>query len=345
MTGAKGCQDDFAAGVIFVLNSILLILTLLGLVGAIYVWITQADLVEGQQALSVAVPEFILITAIFVSIVVMSVALLGIIATALQMKENKDIADGKIKPGEINVKPAKSAEMTVPKPAPGSKEEREAKLAAKKHKCCHLWGLAVYVLLCILAFFFLLAVSIVCGAYSDKMANFNSLDTVKDKGDQWIDTFEEKLTKQVLSLSEKYPITWDKTQETMGCCGWNVDNGTVTAFSNSTCCHNSKVITSVNVIGKLEANVAGCRKDGNEKVYTCEGIVATYIQGNLVKTSISSMALAIVQLALAICGCVVRYPQCFAYCDIKKKKSKNAVQPTEETPVQRIKPTESGGMI
>ena len=100
-------------------------MTLLGLVGAIYVWITQADLVEGQQALSVAVPEFILITAIFVSIVVMSVALLGIIATALQMKENKDIADGKIKPGEINVKPAKSAEMTVPKPAPGSKEERE----------------------------------------------------------------------------------------------------------------------------------------------------------------------------------------------------------------------------
>merc|ERR1711939_726491 len=64
----------------------------------------------------------------------------------------------------------------------------------------------------------------------------------------------------------------------------------------------------------------GCRKDSNDKVYTCEGIVASYIQGNLVKTSISSAALAIVQLALAICGCVVRYPKCFAYCDVCKKK-------------------------
>jgi len=308
MAGQKGCQDDFAAFIIFALNSILLILTILGLVGSIYVWVMQADLVEGgQQALSVAIPEFILILAIFVSCVVMSIALLGIIATALQMKENKDNRDGE-----------ETGEMEMP----GSTRQTASKKAndAAKKPCCYLWGLAVYVFLCIFAFFFLLAVAIVCGVYSDKMTNFNSLDSVKDQGNQWMGTLEEQLTKQVLSLSEKYPITWNKTQEAIGCCGWNIENGNVTAFSNSKCCHDSNVVTSVNVIGKLELDVPGCRKDSNEKVYTCEGIVASYIQGNLVKTSISSAALAIVQLALAICGCVVRYPKCFAYCDVCKKK-------------------------
>jgi len=96
MTGAKGCQDDFAAFVIFALNSILMILTILGLVWTIYVWVMQANLVQdGEQALSVAIPDFILVLATFIQCVVLSIALLGIIATALQMKENKDIADGK----------------------------------------------------------------------------------------------------------------------------------------------------------------------------------------------------------------------------------------------------------
>ena len=270
--------------------------------------------------MSVAIPEFILVTAIFGSCVVMSIALLGIIATALQMKENKDIA---------NAEKTTEIEMPAPKHKPDSTEAGDAEIVAKK-PCCHLWGLAVYVFLCIFAFFFLLAVAIVCGVYSDKMTNFNSLDNVRDQGDQWMDTLEQKLTKQVLSLSEKYPITWNKTQESIGCCGWNIENGNVTAFSNSKCCHDSNVVTSVNVIGKLELDVPGCRKDSNEKVYTCEGIVASYIQGNLVKTSISSAALAIVQLALAICGCVVRYPKCFAYCDVCKKR--DAVAPTDTAP-------------
>jgi len=326
MAGQKarqnGCQDDFAAFIIFALNSILLILTILGLVGSIYVWVMQADLVEGgQQALSVAIPEFILILAIFVSCVVMSIALLGIIATALQMKENKDNRDGE-----------ETGEMEMP----GSSRQTASKKAndAAKKPCCYLWGLAVYVFLCIFAFFFLLAVAIVCGVYSDKMTNFNSLDSVRDQGDQWMGTLEQQLTTQVLSLSEKYPITWNKTQEAIGCCGWNIENDTVTAFSNSKCCHDSNVVTSVNVIGKLELDVPGCRKDSNEKVYTCEGIVASYIQGNLVKTSISSAALAIVQLALAICGCVVRYPKCFAYCNVcKKKKSEKDATWTDEAEI------------
>jgi len=337
MAGQKarqnGCQDDFAAFIIFALNSILLILTILGLVGSIYVWVMQADLVEGgQQALSVAIPEFILITAIFVSCVVMATALLGIITTALQMKENKANRDGE-ETGEMEMPGPKHKprfQTTVAKYKPAS---RKAKLAAQK-PCCHSCGLAVYVFLCIFAFFFLLAVAVVCGVYSDKMTNFNSLDNVRDQGDQWMDTFEQKLTKQVLSLSEKYPITWNKTQEAIGCCGWNIENDTVTAFSNSKCCHDSNVVTSVNVIGKLELDVPGCRKDSNEKVYTCEGIVASYIQGNLVKTSISSAALAIVQLALAICGCVVRYPKCFAYCNVcKKKKSEKDATWTDEAEI------------
>jgi hypothetical protein len=322
MTGAKGCQDDFAAFIIFALNSVLLILTILGLVGTIYVWIMQADIVTGgEQALSVAIPEFILSTAIFASLVVMSIALLGIIATAIQMKANKDARDG--------------AEKTVPvgTHTRGGKQ-------AKKKGCCHLWGLGVYVFLCIGAFFFLLVVAIVCGVYSDKMANFNTLDTVRDKGDEWIDNFEEKLTEQVLTLSEKYPITWNNTQAAIGCCGWNIKNGTATGFTNSKCCQDSTVVTSVNVIGKFELDVAGCRKDSNDEVYTCEGIVASHIQDNLVKTSIFSAVMAIVQLALAICGCVVRYPKCFAYCDCNKKK-RDAHYTPEETPVNKFKPDET----
>merc|ERR1711943_4056 len=117
---------------IFALNSILLILTILGLVGSIYVWVMQADLVEGgQQALSVAIPEFMLVTAIFVCCVVMSIALLGIIATALQMKENKDNRDGE------------EAEMEMPA-SNRQTASKKAKDAAKK-PCCYLWGLAVYV--------------------------------------------------------------------------------------------------------------------------------------------------------------------------------------------------------
>ena len=51
-------------------------------------------MVAGQEAaLSVAIPAFMLILAIFLCVVVLSIALFGIIATALQMKENKDVSD------------------------------------------------------------------------------------------------------------------------------------------------------------------------------------------------------------------------------------------------------------
>jgi len=330
MAGKKDCNDGFAALIIIALNSLLLIMTILGLVGIIYVWVMQSDIpTGGEQALSVAIPEFILVTAIFLTIVVMSISLFGIIATALQMKENKHADDVKKMP-ELDEKDGK----------------QNGKLAHKKHPCCHLWGLGVYVFLCILAFFFLLAVAVVCGVYSDKMTQFNSLDKVRDKGDGWLDTFEDKLSTQVLKLSDKYPKTWNSTQEAIGCCGWNLDNGNITAFTNSKCCQDNTMVNSVNVIGKINLDYAGCKKDSDENVYTCEGIVATYIQGNLVKASISAAALAFVQLALAICGCVVRYPKLFKYCGCKTGKASETVSAqSSETQVQPLHKTKSGGFI
>jgi len=329
MAGAKGCNDDCASAIIFILNSVLLILSILGFVGIGYTWTMQSNLKEGEQVFSAAIPEFILVLAIFVLIVILSVALLGIIATALQMKENTDEANGEKDNGSA-------------KKAKGEKDNgsgikrKKSKADTKQRPCCHSWGLGIYVFLCIMAFFFLLAVAVVCGIYSDKMSNFDSLDKVRDKGDSWIDTLEDHTKDQVLELAKEYPKTWDKTQEAIGCCGWNVDNTTVTAFTNSTCCHDNKVVNSVDIIGKIDLEYKGCRKDGAGKVYTCEGVIASYVQGNLVKTSFCSAALSIIQLALAICGCVVRYPQLFAYCNCKKKNETVTPDAATHDPVHKI---------
>jgi len=329
MAGNKGCQDDFASCVLFVLNSILLVLTLLGLAGIIFVWLSQADVVEARNyELNVAIPEFILSTGIVVLLLVMSVALLGLIATAIQMRQNK-----------LDREKTELNQMETEAEADSDDDDGKKK-DVKKKGCCHMWGLGVYVFLCILAFFFLLAVAIVCGVYSDKMDNFNKLDTVKDKGDAWIDAFETKVATQVLKAADKFPITWNNTQAAMGCCGWNIENGNLTANTNAKCCHGNAVVSSATAIGKIKIDGTGCQLDGEKQVFTCEGVVAAHIKGNLVKASISTAALAFLQLALAICGCVVRYPQCFTYCNLccKKKKSQNQVNPNpdEETPVEPI---------
>merc|ERR1712187_406977 len=307
------------------------------------------------------------------------------------MKENKDSAD---KASGKKTDVAAQLKAADPKQSKDGKNSKLAKkLSKKKHPRCHSWGMGVYVFLCIFAFFFLLAVAIVAGIYGDKMTNFNSIDKVKDKGDEWLDTFESKLTKQVLNLAEKYPKTWNNTQAAIGCCGWNfakeddttttsgngkttttvstttnattattkgtgattkstttttkaateapVKVGILTGNTNSKCCQNRNVVTSVNIIGKVNLDVGGCRKGDSDNVYTCEGVVATHIQGNLVKTSICSAVLSIVQLALAICGCVVRYPKLFAYCNCKKKGAKGEKVDPEVTQVQPI----SGSII
>lgn len=300
MAGTKGCNDDFAAFVIIILNAILLIMSILGLVGISYVWVMQSDLKGGgEQALTVAIPEFILVLGIVMSACVMAISILGIVATCLQMKENKE-GGGK----------------------------NCAKVGSKDW--CFSCGMTIYICLSVIAFLCLLSVAIVTGVYSDKMTQFNSLDNVRDEGDAWIDKFETKLEDQVLKLAKKYPKTWNSTQASIGCCGWSIQsNGNVSAFTNSKCCQDVTITSSVNIIGKVNFDYSGCRDDSSGKVYTCQGVIASYIQGNLVKTSISTAALAFLQLALAICGCVVRYPKLFPCCNCPKKTNPNAVEPTE----------------
>lgn len=322
MGGAAGCNDDFAAFVLLALNSILLICSLVGIAAVSYIWVMQADLVAGgEQALSGYVPEFILIAFLAVLLVVLAVALLGLIATSLQMKENKE-GGGKTC----------------------------AKIGSKDW--CYSCGMTIYVFLCVFAFLFLLCVAFVAGIYSDKMAQFNSVSKVTDVSDAWIDTLETKMTTQVLKLADKYPKTWVRTQDTIGCCGWNANaTGFVTAVTDGKCCKGTNVTNTVNIMGKFTLDYDGCRTDSDKKVYTCEGIVATQIKDNLVKTSITSALLAFLQLALGICGCVVRYPKLFPCCNCKKKNKSSTVgvESTQVKPVDRsgnsVRQSGGGGNI
>merc|ERR1712013_285091 len=109
--------------------------------------------------------------------------------------------------------------------------------------------------------------------------------------------------------------------------------GTVTGWTNSKCCQDANVVTSVDIIGKLQFDVDGCRKDSDGQVYTCQGVVASYIQSNLVRIAIISIILAIAQLTLGVSGCVVRYPHCFPCCNCKKKPSKVNKVHAEQTTV------------
>lgn len=388
MAGAKGCNDDCAAFIIFIVNSLLLIGTLASLAFIIYIWVMQGDLVKGgQEALSVYVPEVILIAAIIIFVIILAVALLGIITTARQMKQNEE-------------KEKKAKQHYTP-------EGEQRKRGGKQKGCCWNWGLSFYVFLCVLGFLLLLAVGIVAGAYSDKMSEFSTLDNVRGQGEDWLSMLEDKLETEVLSLADKFPKTWNQTQAVAGCCGWSVieattvaaatdaaaagtttlaaatgdaaatdaattgaaatdaaatdaaatsgaattgaattaddvldggrrvlsDASSVTAFTNSKCCQNANVVTSVDIIGKIQFDYNGCRKDDADQVYTCQGVIASYIQSNLVKIAIISIVLAIAQLTLAVSGCVVRYPETARKCcpfGKKKEGSNSHVEPETE---------------
>lgn len=383
MAGAKGCNDDCAAFIIFIVNSLLVIGTLASLAFIIYIWVMQGDLVKGgQEALSVYVPEVILIAAIIIFVIILAVALLGIITTARQMKQNEE-------------KEKKAKKHYTP-------EGEQTKRGGKQKGCCWNWGLSFYVFLCVLGFLLLLAVSIVAGAYSDKMSEFSTLDNVRGQGEDWLSMLEDKLETEVLSLADKFPKTWNQTQAVAGCCGWSVieattvaaatdaaaagtttlaaatgdaaaatdaattgavatdaatsaddvldggrrvlsDASSVTAFTNSKCCQNANVVTSVDIIGKIQFDYNGCRKDDADQVYTCQGVIASYIQSNLVKIAIISIVLAIAQLTLAVSGCVVRYPETARKCcpfGKKKEGSNSHVEP--ETEITEI--TTPGGI-
>lgn len=344
MGGAKGCSDDCAAAIIFITNIVLLLGSLITLTLVIYVWVTQANLIEGQTALSVYVPEFILVIAIILAVIIVAISLLGIISTCTQMKANKEQAD------KDSGKKTDVSQLDDDVP----KDEKEK--ALKKKTCCFNCGLTIYILLCIIGFVTLLAIGIVSGTYSDKLTSFNTLDAVRDQGDKWLDILEQQVEKQVLSLADKYPKTWNSTQSAFGCCGWSLNktvvtnatwssddlnSATVIGYTASKCCKDSNAVTSVDLIGQYKFDIDGCWKDGKEKVYTCQGAVASYISSNLVKTAIGAIVVAIVMLTLAVCGIVVRYPKYCKCCWKPPKESKNAVAPhrhgtTAETPVQQI---------
>merc|ERR1712224_178704 len=102
------------------------------------------------------------------------------------------------------------------------------------------------------------------------------------------------------------------------------DASTVTGFTDSVCCQNANAVTSVDLIGQVQFEFDGCRKDDAGQVYTCQGIVASSIQSNWVRIGIISIILAIAQLTLGVSGCVVRYPHCFPCCNCEKKKVPNS---------------------
>merc|ERR1711939_1116429 len=270
-------------------------------------------------------------------------------------------------------------------------DENDSRKKKEKRGCCWNWGLGFYTFLCILGFVLLLVVGIVSFTYSDKMTQFDTLDVVRDQGDEWLSTLEEKLETQVLTLADEFPVTWNRTQAVAGCCGWSLkqaaagtdglqsdttaaagaatdsattaaaadpaatdpataaaavsttdapplaggrralaDASTVTGFTNSKCCQNADAITSVNIVDKVQFEIEGCRQDDGGNVYTCQGVVANYIQNNLVRIAIISIVLAIAQLTLAVSSCVVRFPQCFKCCNCEgeKKAPGSHVEPT-----------------
>jgi len=392
MGGAKGCNDDCAAFIIYIVNGLLVLGTLASLAFAIYVWVIQGGLVDGaQDALSVYVPEIILIIAIVIFLIILTISLLGIISTCMQMKEHE-----------------KQENKKKQHYTPDGDDEKDERKKDKPKGCCWNWGLSFYVFLCILGFLLLLVVGFVSLTYSDKMTQFSALDTVRDQGDEWLSMLEEKLDSQVLELADQFPVTWNRTQAVAGCCGWSIieaaaavtdgaaaatagaatdpatagaatdpaatgtgtaaaatdsvttaaatdpattaaatttttvstapllggrralaDASTVTGFTDSVCCQNANAVTSVDLIGKVQFDFDGCRKDDAGQVYTCQGIVASSIQSNLVRIAIISIILAIAQLTLGVSGCVVRYPHCFPCCNCEKKKVPNShVEPS-----------------
>lgn len=57
-------------------------------------------------------------------------------------------------------------------------------------KTCHNAGLLIYIGSSIFAFFFMLIVGIVAGAYSGKLDHINYVTQAKSAGDSWINALE-----------------------------------------------------------------------------------------------------------------------------------------------------------
>lgn len=362
MGGHKGCHDDVAAGIIFAFNSVAMILSIAGLAGVSYIWYTQANpKADREITLSVVVPEAMLGLGIFVCLFVLTIALLGIITTGLEMRANRIARKKREKPtAKKEVKKDKNGKVIPVKPPKG---------------CCHNAGLLVYIGLSLFAFVFLLAVAVVTGVYSGKLDHVNYVNQAKGTGDPWIEVLDTQVSNAAISLAKDYPQTWEKSQTILGCCGWNLTAATTTAIpttaagaattagaatvsttttttlpfnhanvmaysSNATCCKGNPVVTEYTTETGIKHDDRNCWVTDNSavEVYTCQGMVARHMQGNMVKLCGCAVGFALVQLALAIAGCVVRFPRLYSYCACcckKKQKSKpQKVASTNEIPVQ-----------
>jgi len=338
MAGSQGCHDDVAATIIFIFNSVALLLSLGALSGISYIWYTQATPQSGNTVtLSVFIPEAMLGLGIFVSLFVLTIALLGIITTCLEMRANK-IAQKK--------REANGQKQEVKKDKNGKPVKEK-----KPKRCCHNAGLLVYIGMSLFAFFFLMAAAVVCGIYSGKLDHVNYVSQAKSTGDPWVNVLDTQVSNAVVGLATKYSTTWNDTQAALGCCGWNTTDAATTnaattaaagvttaaavttgtaattttrAFNhdvlhvaytqNSKCCIGNNVVTEYTAKTGIKLDKRNCwmTDDADSpRVYTCQGMVARHIQGNMVKLCVCAVAFALVQLALAIAGCVVRFPRMF----------------------------------
>merc|ERR1712224_710818 len=192
----------------------------------------------------------------------------------------------------------------------------------------------------------------------------------KSTGDPWINVLDTQVSKAVGVLAEKYSQTWNESQTALGCCGWSIKDaattnnattaaaagvttGTTTTTTtrpfnhdlllsytaNSTCCNGNNVVTEYTAETGIKLDKRNCWMTDTDspRVYTCQGMVARHIHGNMVKLCACAVVFGIVQLALAIAGCVVRFPRLYSYCACcckKKSKGNKVAASTSETPVQ-----------
>lgn len=323
MAGSTGCHDDCAAMIIYIFNAVALILSFAGLGGTCYLSYKEASRQPGDFTMGVFIPETVAVfsVGIFICLLVIAIAFLGIITTALELKASQ-IAESK---KEQTVQNDENEE---------AKQDKNGKLISKKKKepkaCCHNRGLLVYIGMCFFSFVFMLVVVAVSGVYSGQLDHIDYESEVKNvtKENAWIDSLKYQLPSSVFVMFNKYPDTWNKSQAALGCCGWNVTddqsnmdesekNANVMAYTkDSKCCKDLPAVTDINVHTKgLKRDEHGCWVTGDRKsVYTCQAIVIKYIRDNMTIFCSCTMVLAIVQFSLGIAGCVVRFPRLYRCC-------------------------------
>jgi len=342
MVGAKGCHDDFAAVLIFIFNVVAVLFALLGLAGISSIWYTQANPKPEDPVLNVFIPEIMAVfgVGVFLCVFVIAIALLGIITTCIGLKIS------------------------------AAEEKRTKK--GKKRKCYHNAGLLVYIGLALFAFFFMLVVGILSGQYSGKLNFVNYVSKTERIKDSWINALERQVSNSVYKMGKDHPKSWNTTQNALGCCGWNITDAASTNVSytynniagkklrettttrsfnhadvtvytkDSKCCKGKPVVKNPTAKTGIKLDERNCWVTSDDKgVYTCQGMVAKHMQDNMIKYCIFAIIFALVQLTLAIAGCVVRFPRVFSCCactgkDNPPKTNKVTAAPRKTNQVQAL---------